>query len=59
MLIHVGCIQVDFINAHLGAGFAIPMIMLDQDEMLNGGEIGRVIGSFSEWIDGLGLLDAP
>ncbi|KAK1242341.1 hypothetical protein MKX07_000327 [Trichoderma sp. CBMAI-0711] len=38
--------RVDFINAHLGAGFAIPMIMLDQDEMLNGGEIGRVIGSF-------------
>lgn len=24
------------------------MIMLDQDEMLNGGEIGRVIGSFSK-----------
>ncbi|KAL7805508.1 hypothetical protein V8C26DRAFT_372220 [Trichoderma gracile] len=38
--------RVDFINAHLGAGFAIPMIMLDQDEMLNGGEIARVIGSF-------------
>ncbi|UKZ51211.1 hypothetical protein TrVGV298_004968 [Trichoderma virens] len=38
--------RVDFINAHLGAGFSVPMIMLDQDEMLNGGEIGRVIGSF-------------
>lgn len=40
--------QVDFINAHLGAGFSVPMIMLDQDEMLNGREIGRVIGAFSE-----------
>ncbi|KAL7953287.1 hypothetical protein V8C34DRAFT_321297 [Trichoderma compactum] len=38
--------RVDFINSHLGAGFSVPMIMLDQDEMLNGGEIGRVIGSF-------------
>ncbi|KAM0252360.1 hypothetical protein ACHAQJ_007742 [Trichoderma viride] len=38
--------RVDFINAHLGAGFSVPMIMLDQDEMLNGGEVGRVIGSF-------------
>ncbi|KAH6606930.1 hypothetical protein Trco_006083 [Trichoderma cornu-damae] len=38
--------RVDFINAHLGAGFSVPMIMLDQDEMLNGGEIGRVVGSF-------------
>ncbi|KAL7911383.1 hypothetical protein GGI35DRAFT_346243 [Trichoderma velutinum] len=38
--------RVDFINAHLGAGFSVPMIMLDQDEMLNGGEIGRVIGAF-------------
>ncbi|KAL7791509.1 hypothetical protein V8C37DRAFT_381923 [Trichoderma ceciliae] len=38
--------RVDFINAHLGAGFSVPMIMLDQDEMLNGAEIGRVIGSF-------------
>ncbi|KAL6828757.1 hypothetical protein V8C40DRAFT_286559 [Trichoderma camerunense] len=38
--------RVDFINAHLGVGFSVPMIMLDQDEMLNGGEIGRVIGSF-------------
>ncbi|KAL7920972.1 hypothetical protein ACQKWADRAFT_138109 [Trichoderma austrokoningii] len=38
--------RVDFINAHLGAGFSVPMFMLDQDEMLNGGEVGRVIGSF-------------
>ncbi|KAK1249714.1 hypothetical protein MKX08_009717 [Trichoderma sp. CBMAI-0020] len=38
--------RLDFINAHLGAGFSVPMIMLDQDEMLNGSEIGRVIGSF-------------
>ncbi|KAM0482427.1 hypothetical protein ACHAPX_002945 [Trichoderma viride] len=38
--------RVDFINAHLGAGFSVPMIKLDQDEMLNGSEIGRVIGSF-------------
>ncbi|GFP51942.1 hypothetical protein TASIC1_0001009400 [Trichoderma asperellum] len=38
--------MVDFINAHLGAGFSVPMIMLDQDEMLNGGKVGRVIGSF-------------
>ncbi|RFU75732.1 hypothetical protein TARUN_6491 [Trichoderma arundinaceum] len=38
--------RVDFINAHLGAGFCVPMIMLDQHEMLNGSEIGRVIGSF-------------
>ncbi|QYS98660.1 hypothetical protein H0G86_005829 [Trichoderma simmonsii] len=38
--------RVDFINAHLGVGFSVPMIMLDQEEMLNGGEIGRVIGSF-------------
>ncbi|KAL6909185.1 hypothetical protein GGI43DRAFT_429793 [Trichoderma evansii] len=38
--------RVDFINANLGAGFSVPMIMLDQNEMLNGGEVGRVIGSF-------------
>lgn len=43
---HADSLQVDFINAHLGVGFSVPMIMLDQEEMLNGGEIGRVIGSF-------------
>jgi hypothetical protein len=38
--------QVDFINANLGIAFSIPMVMLDQNEMLNGAEIGRVIAAF-------------
>lgn len=32
------------------------MIMLDQNEMLNGGEVGRVIGSFSKWNDWILVL---
>lgn len=38
--------QIDFINAHLGLGFPIPLVMLNQSEILNGPDIARIIGNF-------------
>jgi hypothetical protein len=39
-------LQVDFINVHLGLGFPIPLVMLNQSDILSGRDIGCVIGNF-------------
>lgn len=41
--------EVNLINSHLGVGFPIPLIMLDERSMLTAVTIGRVIGSFSKF----------
>ncbi|KAG7419387.1 hypothetical protein Forpe1208_v003269 [Fusarium oxysporum f. sp. rapae] len=38
--------KVDFINVHLGLGFPIPLVMLNQSDILSGRDIGCVIGNF-------------
>ncbi|KAF4442257.1 hypothetical protein FACUT_2074 [Fusarium acutatum] len=38
--------KVDFINVHLGLGFPIPLVMLNQSDILSGHDIGCVIGNF-------------
>ncbi|KAJ9425738.1 hypothetical protein QL093DRAFT_2096439 [Fusarium oxysporum] len=38
--------KVDFINVHLGLGFPIPLMMLNQSDILSGRDIGCVIGNF-------------
>ncbi|KPM35345.1 hypothetical protein AK830_g11225 [Neonectria ditissima] len=55
--------KIDFINAHLGLGFPIPLVMLNGSEILNGPDIARIIGNFvvtnfASWtvIFGLSLL---
>ncbi|KAK7427178.1 hypothetical protein QQZ08_006291 [Neonectria magnoliae] len=55
--------KIDFINAHLGLGFPIPLVMLNQSEILDGPDIARIIGNFvitnfASWtvIFGLSLL---
>ncbi|KAH7170074.1 hypothetical protein EDB81DRAFT_941030 [Dactylonectria macrodidyma] len=39
--------KIDFINSHLGLGFPIPLVMLNQNELLNGTDIARIIGNFA------------
>ncbi|EKJ78263.1 hypothetical protein NXS19_011429 [Fusarium pseudograminearum] len=38
--------KVDFINVHLGLGFPIPLVMLNQSDILGGHDIARIIGNF-------------
>ncbi|EWG44594.1 hypothetical protein FVEG_05613 [Fusarium verticillioides 7600] len=38
--------KVDFINVHLGLGFPIPLVMLNQSDILSGRDIACVIGNF-------------
>ncbi|KAI9166489.1 hypothetical protein HJFPF1_02591 [Paramyrothecium foliicola] len=38
--------KVDFINSHLGIGFPIPIVMLDEAEILKAPAIARIIGNF-------------
>ncbi|KAH8738252.1 hypothetical protein BGZ61DRAFT_526241 [Ilyonectria robusta] len=38
--------KIDFINAHLGLGFPIPLVMLNQSDILNAHDIARIIGNF-------------
>lgn len=38
--------KVDFINANLGIGFAIPVVMVHESNALGGREIGLVVASF-------------
>ncbi|KAM0546400.1 hypothetical protein ACHAPJ_010867 [Fusarium lateritium] len=38
--------KVDFINVHLGLGFPIPLVMLNQSDILVGHDIACIIGSF-------------
>ncbi|KAF5021276.1 hypothetical protein F66182_6674 [Fusarium sp. NRRL 66182] len=38
--------KVDFINVHLGLGFPIPLVMLNQDDVLGGRDIACIIGNF-------------
>ncbi|KAF4342314.1 hypothetical protein FBEOM_3721 [Fusarium beomiforme] len=38
--------KVDFINVHLGLGFPIPLVMLNQSDILSGRDIGCVISNF-------------
>ncbi|CAM1505096.1 Fc.00g107330.m01.CDS01 [Cosmosporella sp. VM-42] len=38
--------KVDFINTHLGLGFPIPLVMLNQSDILDGREISRLIANF-------------
>lgn len=42
--------KVDFINAHLGMGFPIPLVMLNQANILSGDEIGRIICNFCMYL---------
>ncbi|KAH7162159.1 hypothetical protein B0J13DRAFT_2458 [Dactylonectria estremocensis] len=39
--------KIDFINSHLGLGFPIPLVMLNQNELLDGTDIARIIGNFA------------
>lgn len=38
--------QVDFINVHLGLGFPIPLVMLNEGDILGGRDIACIIGNF-------------
>ncbi|KAF7560413.1 hypothetical protein G7046_g3733 [Stylonectria norvegica] len=38
--------KIDFINAHLGVGFPIPLVMLNENNILSGPEIARIIANF-------------
>ncbi|RGP71555.1 hypothetical protein FSPOR_3261 [Fusarium sporotrichioides] len=38
--------KVDFINVHLGLGFPIPLVMLNQSDVLGGRDIACIIGNF-------------
>ncbi|OBS17733.1 hypothetical protein FPOA_09465 [Fusarium poae] len=38
--------KVDFINVHLGLGFPIPLVMLNQSDILGGRDIACIIGNF-------------
>ncbi|KAF4968412.1 hypothetical protein FSARC_4209 [Fusarium sarcochroum] len=38
--------KVDFINVHLGLGFPIPLVMLNQSDILGGHDIACIIGNF-------------
>ncbi|PHH64683.1 hypothetical protein CDD81_4124 [Ophiocordyceps australis] len=46
--IYVRCIRskVDFINAHLGMGFLIPIVTMGEHDMLHGKDIARITGAF-------------
>ncbi|PNY26330.1 Uncharacterized protein TCAP_03736 [Tolypocladium capitatum] len=37
---------INFINAHLGVGFAIPIVMMNRNDGLDGGQIARILGTF-------------
>ncbi|KAJ4268921.1 hypothetical protein NW762_002992 [Fusarium torreyae] len=39
--------KVDFINVHLGLGFPIPLVMLNQSDILGGHDIACIIGNFA------------
>ncbi|KAM5351068.1 hypothetical protein ACJ41O_003791 [Fusarium nematophilum] len=38
--------KVDFINVHLGLGFPVPLVMLNQSEILGGHDISCIMGNF-------------
>ncbi|GKT99609.1 hypothetical protein FLAG1_01082 [Fusarium langsethiae] len=38
--------KADFINVHLGLGFPIPLVMLNQSDILGGHDIACIIGNF-------------
>ncbi|POR32462.1 Uncharacterized protein TPAR_07336 [Tolypocladium paradoxum] len=38
--------KVNFINAHLGMGFPIPIVMMNRNDALDGRQIARIIGTF-------------
>ncbi|CAG7559264.1 unnamed protein product [Fusarium equiseti] len=38
--------KVDFINVHLGLGFPIPLVMLNEGDILGGRDIACIIGNF-------------
>ncbi|KAJ3469504.1 hypothetical protein MRS44_003569 [Fusarium solani] len=38
--------KIDFINIHLGLGFPIPLVMLNQSDILGGHDIACIIGNF-------------
>ncbi|KAF5013023.1 hypothetical protein FDECE_970 [Fusarium decemcellulare] len=38
--------KIDFINIHLGLGFPIPLVMLNQGDILGGHDIACIIGNF-------------
>ncbi|CAG9992772.1 unnamed protein product [Clonostachys byssicola] len=35
--------KIDFVNSHLGIGFPVPIVMLDPENVLNVGEIAKII----------------
>ena len=41
--------QVDFINVHLGLGFPIPLVMLNEGDILGGRDIACIIGNFGAY----------
>ncbi|KAF4456037.1 hypothetical protein F53441_1758 [Fusarium austroafricanum] len=43
--------KVDFINVHLGLGFPIPLVMLNQSDILGGRDVGCIIGNFGVFYD--------
>ena len=36
---------MDFINSHMGIGFPVPIIMLNEDDILQGREIACILGN--------------
>ncbi|KAG9259114.1 uncharacterized protein F5Z01DRAFT_25965 [Emericellopsis atlantica] len=38
--------KINFINTHMAVGFPIPLVMLDQSEMLDATQIGYIIANF-------------
>jgi hypothetical protein len=41
-------IKVDFINTHMGIGFPVPIIMLNEDDILDGRDIACILGNAGE-----------
>ena len=41
--------KVDFINAHLAIGFAVPIIMLNSEELLDGHAIAYTVATFGKY----------
>ncbi|KAH8176617.1 lrgB-like family protein [Sarocladium implicatum] len=37
--------KVDFINSHMGIGFPVPIVMLNEDDILQGREIACILGN--------------
>lgn len=38
-------VEVDFINTHMGIGFPVPIVMLNENDILHGHDIARILGN--------------